>query len=45
MTDKKKEQAEKKGCSHCGDERIILTEEKGAEPRCAGCGRPIKEHK
>lgn len=41
----KKNETEKKGCSDCGNEEVILTEERDAEPRCAGCGKPIKQHK
>lgn len=45
MTDKTKETESKKGCADCGNEEVMLTEEKYSEPRCAGCGKLIKQHK
>ncbi len=37
MSDKKDEN--KNCCSSCGDDRILLTEEMYAVPKCAGCGK------
>ncbi len=37
MSDNKNEN--KKCCSSCGDDRILLTEEMNAVPKCAGCGK------
>lgn len=34
----------KNKCS-CGDDRVMLTEDLRAVPRCAGCGKPIKKDK
>lgn len=45
MSDKKTKETESKGCSSCGNEDVILTEERGSEPRCAGCGKSLKQHK
>lgn len=47
MADEKKtKKTEDKGCSTCGDDRgVMLTEEKDSEPRCAGCGKPLTQHK
>lgn len=37
MSDKKDEN--KNCCSNCGDDRILLTEEMDAVPKCWGCGK------
>ena len=38
MPEKKDEN--QKGCSSCGEEKTLLTEDLYAVPRCAGCGKP-----
>lgn len=35
----------KKGCKSCGDERVMLSEEKNSPPRCFGCGKPVPSDK
>ena len=46
MTDKKTESKDATdGCGSCGDERVMLTEERNAVPRCAGCGKPVGQSK
>ncbi len=42
MLDKKDEN--KDCCSSCGDDRLLLTEEMGAVPKCASCGK-VRETK
>lgn len=45
MSDKKTEDSGKQGpCGSCGDEGVMLTEERNAPPRCAGCGKPLSQH-
>jgi hypothetical protein len=45
MADKKTEdKTETDGCNSCGDERVMLTEERNAVPRCAGCGKALDQH-
>ena len=41
-TEDKNDQA---GCGSCGDDRVVLTEERFAVPRCAGCGKPVSQSK
>lgn len=42
MSDKKIDEEKKsKGCGSCGDERVMMTEEMYAIPRCAGCGKSL----
>lgn len=46
MMDKKTEDKTKTdGCGSCGDERVMLTEELYASPKCAGCGKPLGQSK
>ena len=37
MSDKRNEN--KECCSSCGDDRLLLTEEMNAVPKCASCGK------
>ena len=46
MSDTKNTKTEsEKGCSSCGDDRVMLTEEKDAPPRCGGCGKSLPSGK
>lgn len=46
MSDKKSEtKDQKEGCGSCGDDRVMLTEERYAVPRCAGCGKSLNQSK
>ena len=36
---------ESKGCTSCGSDQVMLTEEKNSIPRCAGCGKPLPPKK
>ena len=42
MADEKNDdKTESKGCGSCGDDRVMLTEERNDVPRCAGCGKSL----
>ena len=44
MSDKRTSDEKKDpGCGSCGDDRVVLTEERHATPRCAGCGKPVNQ--
>lgn len=46
MSDMKTDDKEKaEGCNSCGDERVMMTEERNAIPRCAGCGKSLGQSK
>jgi DNA-directed RNA polymerase subunit RPC12/RpoP len=32
-------------CPGCGSDKVLLTEDLYAEPRCAGCGKTLKKDK
>jgi len=45
MANETKETEKKEACSSCGDDRVMLTEEKDSPPRCAGCGKTLPHSK
>lgn len=41
MPKETQKEPKKEGCP-CGDDRVMLTEERNSPRRCAGCGKPLR---